>query len=300
MSHERPAESVNERLLSLDVLDQPAASGWYCSWLARGALTAVGGITFLFVLAEFFPMRNGREVARAIECRNHLRRIGDALHSYRNRYGTFPPLSIRGEDGQPMHSWRTLILPEFTQETLPPGDTLEVAQQVNLTVPWDHPSNTSVAGQTPFRFHCPSSTATEGKTTYLAVANANGAMGLRVRGLDGDDAEVTILAVEVPADKAVPWMAPRDLGPDQLNQLFEGERRTHLRWFHVLLDDGVVVTASRRLRPVQVRVETPQPRELNEVPLYPADGATDPALSDVRTPDVDAATLPAPVAAAAN
>ncbi len=45
-----------------------------------------------------------------MECSNNMKQIALALHNYHDTYRTFPAYTVDG-NGQPLHSWRTLILP---------------------------------------------------------------------------------------------------------------------------------------------------------------------------------------------
>jgi prepilin-type processing-associated H-X9-DG protein len=69
-----------------------------------------------------FPaVQYARGAARRTVCRNRLRQISVALHSYHDRRGSFPPLSVVDRSG-PEHtgwwSWRVHILPELEERPL--------------------------------------------------------------------------------------------------------------------------------------------------------------------------------------
>ena len=42
---------------------------------------------------------------------SNLKRIVMAMHGYHQTYGSFPPATIRNSAGQPLYSWRVLLLP---------------------------------------------------------------------------------------------------------------------------------------------------------------------------------------------
>ena len=72
------------------------------------ALLVCGGILVALLLPA---IQAAREAARRTQCSNNLKQIALAFHNYNDTYGTFPPAYIPDENGQPMHSWRMLILP---------------------------------------------------------------------------------------------------------------------------------------------------------------------------------------------
>jgi hypothetical protein len=72
-----------------------------------------------------FPRFGAHEAARRVQCSNHLRQIGLALHNYHDFYGSLPPAFVADSHGKPIHSWRVLILPfmENKQSTTNIGST---------------------------------------------------------------------------------------------------------------------------------------------------------------------------------
>ncbi len=75
-------------------------------------LTMSGIATIGILIALLLPaVQAAREAARRSACSNNLRQIGVALHNYSDTYGCFPPAFTVDQQGQPMHSWRALILP---------------------------------------------------------------------------------------------------------------------------------------------------------------------------------------------
>jgi prepilin-type processing-associated H-X9-DG protein len=135
-----------------------------------------------------------------------LKQIALAMHNYHEVYGCLPPAYVADENGRPMHSWRTLLLPFVEEQAL--------YDQYDFSQPWDSPENSAVTGQAVQAYCCPASKdAPSTQTSYLVITGP-GAL------FDGDkSAEMrqvvdglsnTILAVEV-TGSGIDWAEPKDL-----------------------------------------------------------------------------------------
>ncbi|MBC8288680.1 MAG: DUF1559 domain-containing protein, partial [Planctomycetes bacterium] len=87
------------------------------SWVAETLVT----LAILAILTALFlpATRTPREASRRSQCKNNLKQIGIALHNYHEDHGAFPPAYTMDANGQPLHSWRTLIL-LYLAQTGPP------------------------------------------------------------------------------------------------------------------------------------------------------------------------------------
>lgn len=172
-----------------------------------------GGLLWLLVLC-FWPVRSGaREAPRRISCANNLKQIALALHSYHDRYGSFPPAYVIGPDGKRRHSWRVLILPFVEQEAL---YTL-----YQFDEPWNGPNNRALAAEIPAVYVCPESAAARtrsGATTYFAVVGVKAAWpGADARRLaEFRDGTINTILVMEAHGPDVSWMEPTDLEFDQI------------------------------------------------------------------------------------
>ena len=85
------------------------------------------GTIVLFVIP---PMQNA---LRLIDCRENMRLIGNVLQVYQDKHGALPPAYTVDENGNPLHSWRVLILPYMGYR--------ELYEQIRLDEPWDSEHN---------------------------------------------------------------------------------------------------------------------------------------------------------------
>jgi hypothetical protein len=150
-----------------------------------------------------------REAARRVQCANNLKQIVLALHNYHDVYGTFPPAYVVDAGGEPMHSWRALILPFIEQQPL--------YDRYDFSEPWDGPNNKKLAGAAlaPSIYQCPSDPDVAGSamTSYVAVVGPTTAWpGDICRKLDdfGETTARTIMVTEM-ANSGIHWMEPRDV-----------------------------------------------------------------------------------------
>ncbi len=155
-------------LESVDIeSDVPGQKGGVFTCLVQ-VVTAVGLV--LLLIAILLPaVTRSRNEARRINCRNNLKSIGLALHNYHEAYGAFPPAYTVDAEGNPLHSWRTLILPHFAMLQIDEG----LYEKIDFSKPWNDPANAEVFAARPYAYHCPSYVLTGGQTPYLAVVTAN-------------------------------------------------------------------------------------------------------------------------------
>src|SRR5689334_19369724 len=94
---------------------------------------------------------------------NHLKQIGIALQAYHDAYGRLPPAVVRDQYGQPLYSWRVLILPYVEA-----GD---LYQRFRLDEPWDSPHNRPLLSQMPGYYAAPLPDGVEAEpgTTFYQV-----------------------------------------------------------------------------------------------------------------------------------
>ncbi|MDC0308569.1 MAG: DUF1559 domain-containing protein [Planctomycetaceae bacterium] len=184
-------------------------------------------IALLLPVARSISKPSGRSA-----CKNNLKHIGLALHNYHDTYGGFPPAYTMDAQGNPLHSWRTLILPFVDQAPL--YDTID------LTKPWDDPVNAEAFAQTLPIYRCPSTERS--LTVYHALITDDSFLTpteSKVLETNPDNAE-TLMVIEVAEEHAVHWMDPQVIDAKVSLGFNEETEFQHSEGTHGLMVDGAV------------------------------------------------------------
>jgi len=103
-----------------------------------------------------------REAARRVQCKNHMRQLGLALHGFHDTFGVFPASGWTtvgpGNPAGKYVGWRPLILPYIEQANL--------KQLYDINLNWWEGTNPTAAGVTVPVFLCPSA---PGRTAILSA-----------------------------------------------------------------------------------------------------------------------------------
>ena len=112
-------------------------------------LLVVIAIIALLVAFVLPAVQQAREAARRMQCRNHLKQLGLALHNYHELHNTFPPGVVAVTDNlqDAMHSGLTLLLPQLEQRS--------VHQQYDFNASWRDAANLDAANVEVSIFRCP-------------------------------------------------------------------------------------------------------------------------------------------------
>ncbi|HXG08454.1 MAG TPA: DUF1559 domain-containing protein [Gemmataceae bacterium] len=96
--------------------------------LLRRAFTLIELLVVIAIIGVLIALllpavQRVREAASRLQCKNHLRQIGLAMHSYHDRAGSFPPgytsKSLpNGEEGGPGWGWAAYLLSDLEQQNL--------------------------------------------------------------------------------------------------------------------------------------------------------------------------------------
>jgi type II secretory pathway pseudopilin PulG len=196
-------------------------------------------IAILVILAALFlPMMGRRNVRPAMEraqCKNNLKQIGLALHNYEEAHGALPPAYTVDANGQPLHSWRTLILPYLDEKPL--------YESIDLSKPWNDPANADAFAKTVHVFTCPSADTPAQHTTYHALVGENCCLHpTRPRKLNEltDETSHTLAVVDVSSAEAVHWMSPKDTAHRFLLGFSENSDLAHDGGIQAVFADGKV------------------------------------------------------------
>jgi hypothetical protein len=117
--------------------------------ISRDAVVTIiiGAIFFLIFSFLARGVVDPREYGRRYSCRNNIKQILWALHSYHEKHGHFPPAYVADKDGRPMHSWRVLILPYLDHD--------DVYKKYRMDEPWDGPNNRKLWDIRMGEYECP-------------------------------------------------------------------------------------------------------------------------------------------------
>ena len=115
-------------------------------------------VACLVLLPSFGPDHSS---VRRAQCVNHMKQIALAIVEYESVNGHLPPPYTMDDEGNPLHSWRVLILPYLECQNL--------YDAIDLSKPWHHPANLALQYQMPDVYRCPNF---EPDASQLAVTTA--------------------------------------------------------------------------------------------------------------------------------
>jgi hypothetical protein len=189
---------------------------WTAAVLGVVVLMFVAGISaagvahqtgWLLTSPEPLITRSSGDIGGRIWSLNNLKGLSLAMQNYQDEKGSLPPAAVLGKDGQPLLSWRVLLLPYAEEEAL--------YREFRLDEPWDSPHNLRLLARMPKVYSTPHPPAKgPAYTTSYKVFVGKGAAferGHRLKLPDDfpDGTSNTILVIE--AGDPVPWTKPDDL-----------------------------------------------------------------------------------------
>ena len=194
-----------------------------------GMALVCGGILLALLLPA---VQAGREAARRMQCSNNLKQIALAIHNYESKYKALPPAYTVDENGNRLHSWRTLLLPFLKQDAL--------YQRIDLSKPWDDPANEFLQDTDNPTFRCPSSNIAPGMTLYQVIDDPTSAFpGSKPQRFSRvtDGTSYTIFVIESDSTGAVHWAEPKD---QTMSSYLAANKGTHVGGGNVAMGDGSV------------------------------------------------------------
>ena len=143
-----------------------------------------------------------REAFRRNDCHHNMKQIVLAILIYERRNGTLPPAFSVDENGKPLHSWRTFLLPYLGDESL-----AELYSQIKLDEPWDSEHNRQFHTQNLDIYRCPSATKKDGEANYSVIVGDELLFGNdgKGRSLDGSKRHQIMLTER---KEGICWMRP--------------------------------------------------------------------------------------------
>jgi hypothetical protein len=129
-----------------------------------------------------------------------------AFRGYANDHDdSLLPAYTTGQNGKPLHSWRTTLLPYFGDKRL--------YDQIEFDAPWNSERNRRLAAHEPIFYRCPDDTNPDSKLTgYGVVCSPNGLWPGSTSGklaANSDNSDLVLLVEIEHSD--IEWMEPRDL-----------------------------------------------------------------------------------------
>ncbi len=175
-------------------------------------LFVCGGVMVALLLPA---VQAAREAARRMQCSNNLKQLALAMHNYHDTYKSFPPAYTVDDQGKPLHSWRTLLLPFLESSPL--------YAQIDLNEPWNSPKNQAFNQMVIPTFRCPSE-PNPAVCSYVVIVGPKavfqGSTPVSMPSIT-DGLSNTILIVEVRGN-AHSWMEPVDLDATKMQYLING------------------------------------------------------------------------------
>jgi len=187
--------------------------------IVLGILAVLAVVCAGVLMALLLPaVSAARDAARRVNSMNQMKQIEIALHNYHDTYGTFPPAVVKDAEGNPLYSWRVLILPYMEAQF--------VYEQFNLEEPWNSAANRTLAEQNGTIYESARlDRVRPGYTTYKALVGPktviNSDEPVEIRQIVAGTSN-TIMIVE-DLNHPVFWSDPVDVSPEEFMARFVSE-----------------------------------------------------------------------------
>lgn len=177
-----------------------------------GCLTVLLGLALLVV---FMPnLDTPRTQSRRMQAMMDLKRIGLALSYYEAEHGALPPAVVSDAEGNPLYSWRVLLLPYLEQHNL--------YEEFDLDQAWDSPANLSLSSKIPTCYICWHLDYSRGETAFVALVSTDERRTAILRetsqalaDIAADDGLAATAIVVEDRSHPVIWSQPQDVSPEQ-------------------------------------------------------------------------------------
>ena len=149
-----------------------------------------------------------RTAAKRTLAKNHCRQTAIALVSYNDMTKRLPPAVTSSDDGTPLHSWRTEILPYLEQASL--------HDRIDFNKPWDDPANAITKDIQIEQFQSPRVRDSAPNTAHFVAVVGKGTLfdpevrrGVSLNSVKDGTAN-TIMLIEY-QESNIPWNKPEDV-----------------------------------------------------------------------------------------
>lgn len=268
----------------------------------RAAFTIVELICVIAIIgiliALLFPaVRSSRGAARNAHCENNLRRIGMSIHDYAEQHQDIPHAYTVDSHGKPLHSWRTLILPNFGYRAL--------HAEIDVTAAWNSSTNQTTFSKPVSEYQCPSFEIARNEiaanhTLYKALISEQSPLHPQGSSSDFDSFDSpnhAVMVMEANLNESIPWGSPLDADIEALFGINGKSQLPHEGRMNLLFSDGSVrmmlndSTTEERVRMISPGIITDgSSQQLQEQPDEP----TNDARAPTPAPPADPANSPTP------
>ncbi len=154
-------------------------------------------------------IKSTHNAIQRLRCSYRMHQITLAMLAYQSDHGSLPPEYTVDSTGDPLHSWRVLLLPYLGQQ--------ELFDKIRLNERWDSQYNRQFHGEAVPCYQCPSAELLQGQTTYAVVVGPEmpfeGGEGKSLVGF-GPESSSMILVVEHMQPGC--WMDPTQDIPQEI------------------------------------------------------------------------------------
>lgn len=195
---------------------------------SRRPLLVVIAILLCLVFGIAFS-QIGDGTRRTKECENRGKTLAAAMFQYYKKHQQFPPAFTVDSRGNPLHSWRTLLLPYLNRNDL--------YERIRLDEPWDSDFNRQFHSDMPAEFGCSGTLFRRKNQTHWQVLVGPdtlfpGSVPRDISTLTRHSGDVCLFVESTPP---VHWMSPQDVAVDDVDRRLGG---THGNEFVAVFVDG--------------------------------------------------------------
>lgn len=181
------------------------------------ALLILVGIGIIMAMPAIQAVRRAaQEMTTLVTCQNFEKQISLALHNYHEVYQSFPPAYTTDEDGNPLHSWRVLLLPYLEEGAM--------YREIRLSEPWDSEYNRQFHSRMPISYNCQLTPEVKeaGLTSYMRVVGPGTTTdGPGTTGIGDIEVGMSNVIWLVEVMPTTCWMAPVDIQESDLADNFK-------------------------------------------------------------------------------